>query len=214
MNVILIGAEGSARNVLEQIIDAAENFNIDIIIDGIVLDVKVPGSFIQGIPVLGGKDIIPKLLRETDSKFLFCLYRPDIMAERGKLLVELNIPIERFANFTHPSVYISRSVKMGLGNIILSHSTIQSNVTIGNFNFINSNITIEHETKIGNSNFIAANCVIGAKVWLKQYNFIGLNTSIRENIILDKVFVGMHSLIINNYNDCLIMGIPAKLAEL
>ena len=204
--IVLIGGVGTAVNVIEQI---KKQENKDKII-GVVIDSFDIGSNISGVPVIGGLKDIQTLLKQKDVKFIFSLYKPDCMEERSNLLDSLNIPLERFTNIIHPSSYIAPSVKIGLGNVILPNTTIQSNVNIGNFNIINSNVTIEHETKLDNNNFIAANVVIGAKCHLRYHNFIGLNTAIREGVHLNKVFVGMQSLVLNDFYGCKILGIPAK----
>jgi len=81
---------------------------------------------------------------------------------------------------------------------------------MGDFNIINTGVTIEHETVLGNGNFIAANACIGSKVRIGNHCFIGLNSSLRENVNLDRVFVGMHSLVLDSYNNCMVYGVPAK----
>lgn len=210
MELIIIGSIGSARNVLEQIIEANTKHKSLIRVTGIIIDSEAPGTLIQGVPVLGGKEKIKELIQSSNAKFIFCLYRPDKMKERAELLLGLNIPDNRYANFIHPSAYIAPSVKLGVGNVIMSHTTIQSNVSIGNNNIFNSNITIEHESDIGNFNFFAANSVIGSKTKINNYNFIGLNSSVRENVELENVFIGMHSMVLHNFSNVSIIGIPAK----
>jgi len=209
--VIIVGAIGTARNIIEQINDARDNHGYGMEIRGILIDTFTVGTQINGVNVIGSTDDIIKYIKEADTKFLFCLHKPELLADRFQLLKSYRIPLDRFTNFIHPFSYIAKSSNIGRGNIILSNSTVQSNVKLGNFNIINSNVTIEHETKIGNFNFIAANSCIGATVKIGNTNFFGLNTSIRENVkIGNNVFTGMNSLVLDDYSDCVIYGSPAK----
>jgi sugar O-acyltransferase (sialic acid O-acetyltransferase NeuD family) len=209
--IVIIGAEGTALNIIEQIIDAARYSPFNKEIAGIIIDNYERGILISGIPVIGNTAEIKDFLYDDSLYFIFALFKPGEMRERFELLQSFNIPRGRFTNFIHPSVYLSASVIQGLGNVVLSNSTIQSNVVLGDFNIISSNVTVEHETTFGNGNFLAANSCIGSKVKIGNHCFIGLNASVRENVnIGDNVFIGMHSLVLNNFNDCTIAGIPAS----
>jgi acetyltransferase EpsM len=210
MRLIIIGCDGTALNIIEQINDATLSFQYQDSLMGIMIDSFPLGTLIANIPVIGRPSEAQKFVEEQDIGFLYALYHPQKMKERTALLASYNIPLSRFANFVHPHSYFAKSATMGYGNIILSNSTIQSNVTIGNFNIINSNVTVEHDTNIGDNNFVAAGCILGAGIRIGQRNFIGLNSSIRENVVLDEdVFVGMHSLVTNNFSNCKIWGTPA-----
>jgi sugar O-acyltransferase (sialic acid O-acetyltransferase NeuD family) len=209
--VYLIGAEGTARNIIEQINDARDKYGMDTGLSGIIIDSYKKGEIISGIAVTGGLKDIPSLLKDKRSRFIFALFKPEKMKERHELLLSLGIPAERFVNFIHPLAFVSGSVKTGTGNVILSNTTIQSEVIMGNYNIICSNVTIEHETVIGDTNFIAAGSVIGSKVEIGSHCFIGLNSSVRENTILgDNVLVGMHSLVLSNFSNCKVAGVPAR----
>jgi len=209
-NIIIIGCIGTAFNIIEQILDAKEKYSLKFHLQGIVIDSFNKGSLISGVPVIGKTNDIPIFLKDKSIKFLFALYKPERMKERYKLMETYKIPLERYANFIHPLSYRSGSLAMGHGNIILSNSTIQSNVVLGNMNIINSNVTIEHDTTVGDGNFFSANSCIGSKVQIGDHCFVGLNSSVRENIIIgNNLFVAMHSLVLTNYSDCKIAGVPA-----
>ncbi len=211
MKIVIIGTEGTARNIIEQIDDAVKNHGFKVEVAGVVIDTYPSGSLVAGFPVLCGTRNIDILLNDNSISFIFALYKPDKLKERYNLLMSYRIPYERFTNFVHPMAYVAGSVRMGNGNVILSNSTVQSDVVIGNFNIINSSVTVEHETFLGDGNFIAANACIGSKVKIGSHCFIGMNSSVRENVTLgDELYVGMHSLVLKNYDNEVIMGIPAK----
>ena len=204
--VVVIGCVGTAQNIIEQIADAANKSQVDFSLYGIVVDSFPGNSIIAGVPVLGGKKVIPELLADNDVYFIFALYKPEILKERYHLMRNLNIPRDRYINFVHPSVFVAGTVTMGVGNVILSNSTINSNVIIGDMNIFNSNVAVEHDTVIGNGNFFAAGSVVGSSVSLGNHCFIGLNSSIREDVSIDEVYVGMGSIILNDCKKCSIIG--------
>ena len=209
--IVVIGAVGTALNILYQIKDAILNYNYPAELEGVIIDDLKPGSSVGEFPVIGSTKDIKRLIKDTSFRFIFCLYRMDKMKERFDLLQSYKIKPERFINFVHPLAYTSPDLHLGTGNVILSNSAIQAGVQIGNNNIINSNVTIEHNTSIGNGNFFSASVCIGAIVNIGNHCFIGLNASVRENVRLDEnVFVGMHSLVLNNFSNVAIAGIPAK----
>ncbi|MCD4724946.1 MAG: sialic acid O-acetyltransferase [Bacteroidales bacterium] len=209
-DIIVVGAVGSALNIAEQINNAFENFNHYQRVVGFCIDSFPVGSIINQIPVVCITSNISEYLGQNRQlKVIYNLFRPDVLKERYELFQKLNIPLSRLTNFIHPSAYVASSSVLGVGNVVMSNVSIQSNVRIQNFNIINSNVTIEHDTFFGNGNFIAANVAIGAKVNLGSHNFIGLNSSVREGVSLDSVFVGMHSLVLTSYKNSTIYGVPA-----
>jgi acetyltransferase EpsM len=205
MKILVIGGSGTAVNIAEQIIDSDKNYSSGIEFIGFAFDFPVQGNLINGYPVLCKTTEVCKKYPQDEVRFVFSLYKPEIMKDRIKLRKELAIPANRYATFVHPSVYLASSAKTGIGNVVLSHSTIQQNVIIGNYNIINSNVVIEHETIIGDSNLISAAGCIGSKVKIGDGNFIGLNSTIREECKLsDYTFIGMGSNVLTN---CLKPGI-------
>lgn len=171
---------------------------------------------INGFPILGKtKEIYSLYEKFTDVKFIFELYRPDLIKERVQLRESYGIPKERWANYVHHSVFLARSVKMGVGNVILANSVINPNVVLGNFNTIQSNVLIEHDNKIGNNNFITGHCAIGSNNTIGDGCFFGLNTSVNNYIdIGNYVFCGMASNVIKSVPDeTMVYGNPAKPRE-
>ncbi len=208
--VVIIGAVGTALNIIEQIIDSGNRYNEIVEPSGIIIDTFTKGTLISGIPVLGGLKDIPGLLKYNDIYFIFALYKPEKLKERYNLLGSLNIPLNRFINFFHPSSFVSESFKCGTGNVILGNSTVHSKVVFGNFNIINSNVVVEHDTILGDGNFLASSSCVGSKVKIGNHCFVGLNSSIRENVKLgNNLFVGMHSLVLSDFSDCMVAGVPA-----
>lgn len=215
MKIVIIGATGTAVNIAEQIIDAEKNYDSGIEFLGFAIDDPTLGKIINGYPVLCKTKEVRWKFKQKDVGIIYSLYKPGIMPERIKLRKDFNIPINRFATFIHPSVFIARSAKIGKGNVILSNSTILQGVFIGNFNIINSNVVIEHETVIGDSNFVSASVCIGSKVKIGNGNFLGMNSTFREKINLtENIYIGMGS---NVLKDCIISGMyygnPCKMVE-
>lgn len=203
MKIVIIGGIGTAIVVADQINDAKTRFGVDIEVLGLALDDHSRGDELSGYPILCGvRDAYDKFKRYDDVKFIYQLYRPDVIEERTKLLYSLDIPVAKFANFIHPSVMMAKSAIIGTGNVFLSNVVVNSNAKIGNFNTVNSGTLLGHDITIGNNNYFAGQVCVGSGLKIGNMNFIGLNTSIRNGIEIGDVnIVGMASNITKNVSD-------------
>jgi acetyltransferase EpsM len=207
--VVVIGGHGTSLNIAESIIDAQVNFDVNIQFIGFVNDVL---ENVNGYKVVCKISELKNYLKTNDYKVIYALYKPDKMEERIALHQEIEIPINRYFNFIHPTCFISKSAKIGIGNTMLPYTILHSNVIMGNFNVLNSGVIVEHDTIVGNSNFIAASTVIGSNVLMKNGIFLGLNSTIRESVIInDFTFLGMGSVLTKNtLTKSIYYGVPAK----
>ena len=203
MKVVLIGGRGTAIVIADQIFDAHQRYGMDIEVLGLALDDHSGGDDISGYPILCDiKDAYAKYEKYEDVKFIYQLYRPDVMRERTQILYDLNIPAEKFCNFIHPSVMFARSAKIGYGNVLLANVVVNCNAVIGNFNTVNSGALLGHDIIIGNNNYFAGQVCVGSGLSIGNENFIGLNTSIRNGIkIGNNNVVGMASNITKDVSD-------------
>lgn len=214
MKVILIGGRGTAIVIADQIHDANKRYGMDIEVLGLALDDLSGGKEISGYPILCEiRKVYENYKKYNDVFFIYQLYRPDVMHERTEILYNLNIPKERFCNFIHPSVMVSRSSKMGYGNVLLANTVINSNAIIGNFNTVNSGTLLEHDIVIGNNNFFAGQVCVGSGLRIGNENFFGLNTSIRNGITIgNENVIGMSSNITKDVgNNNVLYGNPADI---
>lgn len=211
--VVIIGGKGTAVVIAEQIYDAHIRFGKDIEVLGFAFDDPAYKDGINDWPVLcGTREAYSKFKKDASVKFVFAMYRSDILKERIALRDSLGIPSDRFLSFIHPTVYVAKSAKLGLANIILANCVINNNVRIGNFTTMNSNSLIGHDTVLGDNNFIAAHTCIGSGLKIGNGNFTGLNCSLRNLITIgDYNLIGMASNVVKDVsNGNVLVGNPAK----
>lgn len=210
--VIIIGGKGSAIVVAEQIFDTQiETGKVEFL--GFAFDDETLGDSINNFPILcKTHEVNEKYAKYNDVKFIYQLYRPDLMKERINLLDSFNIIPEKFYTFIHHSAVVARSAKIGYGCAIMANTVINPNVTIGNHCTIHSNSLIGHDTKLGSYNFIAAHNVMGSSSTVGNGNFFGLNSTFNNYLeIGDFNFVGMASNVIKSLDsNQKVYGNPAK----
>ncbi len=211
--VVIIGGKGTAVVIAEQIYDAHIRYNMDVEVLGFAFDDPAYVGGINGWPVLcGTREVYDKFKKDNSVKFIYSLYRSDILKERIELRDSLQIPIERYYSFIHPSVYVAKSARIGVANVILANCAINCNVVMGDFNTMNTNSLIGHDTVIGSNNFIAAHTCIGSGLKIGNGNFTGLNSSLRNLVqVGDFNLIGMASNVVKNIgNNTKVVGNPAK----
>lgn len=210
--IIIIGGRGTAIVIADQIFDANNRFGKSIEVLGLSLDDLSNGDNINGYPILCSiKELNVKYGEYNDIKFIYSLYRPDLMRERTQILYDLNIPKDKFTNFIHPSVMMSKSAKLGYGNVLLANVVVNCNAVIGNFNTVNSGTLLGHDIEIGNNNYFAGQVCVGSGLKIGNENFIGLNSSLRNGIKFgSNNIVGMSSNITKDVeNNSILYGNPA-----
>lgn len=213
--IIIIGGKGSAVVIAEQIYDNQVKIG-DVEFLGFAFDDKSFGNEINGFPILAGtRNVYDIFGKYDDVKYIYALYRPDLIKERIVLRDSYNIPLDKWANFVHHSAFVAKSVQMGYGNVVLANSVLNSGVVLGNYNTIHSNVLIGHDTVIGNSTFITGHCAVGSNNKIGDGCFIGLNSSLNNYISIGNyVFVGMASNVIKTVpDDVMVYGNPARPTE-
>lgn len=210
--VVIIGGKGSAVVIAEQIYDMQIKTGIVEFL-GFAFDDDTMGDTINGFPILcKTHEAYGKFKNDSDIKFIYQLYRPDLMRERIELLNSFNIPLDKFYTFIHHTATISRSAKIGKGTAIMANVVVNPNTVVGNHCTIHSTTLIGHDTKLGDNNFIAAHNVIGSSSEIGSGNFFGLNSTFNNYLkIGDFNFVGMASNVIKGLDsDQKVYGNPAK----
>lgn len=203
MKIIFIGGRGTAIVIADQMYDAHVRFGMDVEVLGLALDDHSGGDDVSGYPILCGiNELYDKYGKYDDVKFVYQLYRPDVLRERVAIRENLQIPYSKYYTFIHPSVMLAKSAKVGVGNVFLANVVVNCNAVIGNFNTVNSGTLLGHDIKIGDNNYFAGQVCVGSGLTIGNTNFIGLNTSIRNGITIgDGNIVGMSSNITKSVSD-------------
>lgn len=210
--IVIIGGKGTAIVVAEQIYDAQIKHNANVEFLGFAFDDESNGNEINGFPILSKTtEVYERYKKYEDVKFIFQLYRPDLLKERIALKNSLEIPLDRYATFIHPSCMISRSASIGIGTVIMANTVVNPSAIIGQFCSIQSNVTIGHDSKIGDYNFIATQSTVG-NIVMGSRNFMGINSCTNNFITVgDDCFIAMGSNVIKSIeSDTKVMGNPAK----
>jgi len=204
--IVIYGAGGFGKEI-HQLIDIINNrvYTWDLI--GFIDDEKLQGSYINGIPVLGGVEQI-NLISENVS-VVFAFANPVGME---KLLIKINNNFINYPNLIHPDVYFDiKFNEIGIGNIITQGCLFTRNIFIGNFNIFNTRVCVGHDVTIGDLNVFQPNVQISGNVKIGNKNYWGVNSIVLAfKKIGNSNTIGAASLLINNITDSSsYFGVPA-----
>ena len=115
-------------------------------------------------------------------------------------------------NIIHPSAIISKTAKLGYGNLILAGAVINTNAKVGNGCIINTNAVVEHDNLIGDYSQISPGAVLCGYVKIGEFCFISANsTVIPEVTIAPNNIIAAGAVVTRDFvvENCLFAGVPA-----
>lgn len=201
-HIVLIGAGGHSK-VIQDIINKSKDMKLSAIVDDVYNETIIKDSITYGpIHFLNEINI-------NDFKFCIAIGNNRI---RNKLFTSLNIPLDRYTTFIHPSAIISPSAKIGNGTVIMPGAVINSDVDIGIHCIINTCAVIEHDNFISNYAHISPNATLAGTVKIGEGTQVGAGaTIIQGKSIGDWSTIGAGAVVIENVIDNVtVVGVPAK----
>jgi sugar O-acyltransferase (sialic acid O-acetyltransferase NeuD family) len=195
--VLIFGGLGEATAIGAAIIDAEKRGSTEYQLAGYINDTCIGGQ-LDGYPVLGGKQDIPRFIEEG-YYFIFSVYKLDHQRERTTLFNALNIPLERLATFIHPTAYLAHNVQLAPGCTIMPGVTISSSTTLGICCRVMAGAFIGHDTHVGNHAFFAANACVGSNSRIEDWAYLGFNCTTKGKLHIGRYsVVGMGSVVLKD----------------
>lgn len=167
------------------------------------------GKEILGVPVLGGREVIPELAKD-ESLYFFNNYFGSV-SEFKKRITLLESCGCKIPTLIHPAVDINHA-SVGNGCLIAEGCVLGARVEIADYVTIRARSFVAHDVKIENYAFIAPAVTLGSCLTLKSGSFIGTGATIlrTKNLGINSV-VGAGAVVVNDVPDGItVVGVPAK----
>tara|TARA_B100001287_G_scaffold271747_1_gene272477 strand:- start:306 stop:947 length:642 start_codon:yes stop_codon:yes gene_type:complete len=208
--ILIIGAGGHS-NVIEDTLIELGLFNEIAFLDDKFKDISKTNFFSSNKNILGTSKLIYK--NELRSKFKYAFVAIADPNTRLKFINELEKLEYEIPIIIHPTAWVSKSVSIGIGSIILSQSNIQTGVKGGKGLIINNSCSIDHDSFLGDGVHVAPGVNIAGSVHIGDKSWIGIGASVIENInIGSNVTIGANAAIIRDIpNSVTAVGVPAKI---
>lgn len=205
MEIIIIGAGGHAKVVVDLIEKRQTLLNEKISIFGIIDDNYIEKDFL-GYSYLGKIDDLKKIENYKKKKYIIAIGNNEI---REKISKKLGV---NFISLVHPTAILGKSVKIGVGTVVMAGAIINSLTTIGNHSIINTGAIVEHDCIVEDYVHISPKAAVAGGVKIGRSSWIGIGSSIIQGIEIGKdVTIGAGSVVVKNLKDNIkAFGVPAK----
>ncbi|WP_221399887.1 acetyltransferase [Clostridium perfringens] len=206
-NLIIIGAGGVGKEVawiVEQINSVKEIYKILGFVDD---NKKIWNKAINGYKVLGGLNYI--LENEVDFEVVIAISNYKVKKNIVNKIRKRDI---KYATLIHPSLNISKEVKIGQGTIIYEGVIISPNVIIGNHVIVSPKSGIGHDSVIKDYVSVLWNVSISGNDLIEEGALLGSSSTVIQGKIIGKSsIVGAGAVVINDVEPKkTVVGIPAK----
>ena len=193
-DIYIIGASGFGREVA-WLLEELSEWNIKGFIDD---NETIQGEKINGITVIGTVDFL--LGRKEETNVVIAIGSPSVRSMiYEKLKFNNNI---LFPNIIAKNVRIDKTIKMGIGTIICSHSILTVNIELGNFNHVNLDCTVGHDVIMNDFITVYPSVNISGNVEIGNYCEIGTGTQIIQGkSIVDNVIIGAGAGVVKNIKE-------------
>ena len=200
--LIVIGAGGYGRVCL----DIARMSGYEVI--GFCDAAQPDGARINGVPVLGGNEIILAGSRSDDASFVVAIGDQFLKRELAELTIHVGCKLE---TLIHPSATISPHASIGDGTVVMPNCVVNANAVIGRFCLLNTASTVDHDNTLHDGVQLGPGVHLAGHVSLAEDVLIGTGASVIPGVSIGRnTTVGAGAVVIDDLPPAVTaVGVPA-----
>ena len=208
--MLIIGAKGFAKEVLEIITQSQEIKNIAFYDDVNRYDNKL---LYQKFEILTNEDEVSLFFEKNNYEFTIGIGNPLLRHKLYKKITNLGgiftKTISPFSNIGNYDVEIAEGVN------VLPNAVISNSVKIGIGCILYYNVIVTHDCEVGDFVELSPNAILLGNVKIGDFSHIGANATILPNVVIGKnVVIGAGAVVNRNIPDnSIAVGIPAKVIK-
>lgn len=188
--LLLVGGAGLAREVLAAVRLLPEEWKPVGALDD---DPARHGADLDGLPVLGGSDLVHEM---PDAAVLVCVAGARRPLGRMNVVRRLDLPEDRYATVVHPAASVPEGSVLGPGTVLLAGTVVTTPLRLGAHVVAMPHVLVTHDDEVGDGVTFAGRAALGGAVRVGESAYLGQGCCVREGVAIGAgAVVGMGSVV-------------------
>ncbi len=207
MDVLILGAGGHGKVVLD-ILRAAKQHNPVGFIDA---DRSLTGTTINGLPVQGAPNVLPKLRAKVKGAIVAI---GDNHTRRSYAAMVREHGLE-LVNALHPSAVVSAGVQIGRNVVVCAGGIVCVDVKLSDSVIVNTSAVVDHECEVGEAVHVCPGALLAGRVRVGAEAFIGMGAKVIQCLTIgDGAVIGAGAVVIEDIPaGATAVGVPARVIK-
>lgn len=205
--IVIIGAGGHAKVIIDIILQRKKNLNDNLLVKGILDDSfnEKEKKDLFGISIIGKINKILEL--SSNVHYIIAIGNNSIRKK-----ISQNYKDIKYMTLIHPKAIIAENVTIGEGTVVMAGVVINSYTKIGKHCILNTGSIIEHDNLIEDYVHVSPNATLCGEVFIGKESWIGAGGIIIQRIkIEEQSIIGAGSVVIKNVKKMSkIVGVPSR----
>jgi sugar O-acyltransferase (sialic acid O-acetyltransferase NeuD family) len=152
------------------------------------------------------------LARYPEARFTTWIGGVDSYQRRPQVMAGLGLPPERFVTLVHPTVSLSRRMRIGHGVLVYAHCTLSSNVVIEDHAVILPHVAVSHDAVVGAYAAVTSSVTVGSAAQIGRASYLGTACCMLPGVrIGEGSLVGTGSVVLRDVDPyTVVVGNPAR----
>ncbi len=208
MDVIILGAGGHGRVVLDILLQAGQHKPIGFLDNNKAL----LGRRIDGLPVLGGMERLQDIQSRGIPGAIVAIGDNGLRRGFGDVIEREGLDI---VSAVHPSAQLAGSVSLGKGVVIAAGALVCAHCQIGDYAILNTGCIVDHESMIGTSAHVCPGVRLAGHVTVESGAFVGIGATVVQNIRIGfEAVVGAGAVVTQDVDPMTtVVGVPARVVK-
>jgi sugar O-acyltransferase (sialic acid O-acetyltransferase NeuD family) len=211
MRILLIGASGHARVIIDMIERSAEHQ-----IAGLIADSSRNETDVCGYPIVGDLRDLRRLACELRVERVIAAIGDNW--NRGEVVRRAceGVADIQFVTVAHPSTQIARNVEIGAGTVLMAGSVVNTGARIGKHCVVNTKASVDHDCTVGDFVSIAPGATLGGNVRIGEFSAVSLGANVIHGVTVGThAVIGAGSVVVRDVPDYAIAyGVPARVVRM